>query len=48
MPNQRQSKDNIVVKGTAPELCFPQMKKFRKKHVPKTIPGYKVAVYKIE
>lgn len=31
---------------TAPEECFPQMKQFRTKQIPKTTPGYKVAVCK--
>ena len=34
----------MVVNGTAPEECLPQMKKFRKKQMPKTSPGYSVAV----
>jgi hypothetical protein len=44
MPNQRHSRDNMVPNGTAPLECFPQMKKFRKKHVPNTRAGYSVAV----
>lgn len=39
MPNQRHSRTTIVLKGTAPELCLPHMKKFKKKHVVKTMPG---------
>lgn len=39
-----QSNDSIVVKGTAPLECLSQIKKFKKKHVPKTMPGYSVAV----
>lgn len=31
---------------TAPEECFPQMKQFRTKQIPKTTPGYRVAVCK--
>jgi len=46
MPNQRHSRDSIVPKGTAPLECFPQMKKFKKKHVPNTRAGYSVAVCK--
>jgi hypothetical protein len=46
MPNQRQSSDSMVPKGTAPLECFPQMKKFKKKHVPNTRAGYSVAVCK--
>lgn len=29
---------------TAPDECFPHIKKFRKMHVPNTMPGYRVAV----
>ena len=36
---------NIVEKGTAPDERLPQMKKFKKKPTPKTMPGYNVAVY---
>ncbi len=46
IPNHIHTKANIVVKGTAPDECSPQMKKFRKKPTPNTIPGYKVAVCK--
>lgn len=33
-----------MLNGTAPLECLSQMKKFKKKHVPNTMPGYKVAV----
>jgi len=46
MPNHRHSRDSMVPKGTAPLECFPQMKKFKKKHVPNTRAGYSVAVCK--
>lgn len=36
---------SIVANGTAPDERFPHMKKFRKKPIPKTTPGYNVAVY---
>ena len=39
-----QSRANMVVKGTAPEECSPQMKKLRKNPMPNTMPGKKVAV----
>lgn len=29
---------------TAPDECFPQMKQFNTKQMPKTTPGYSVAV----
>lgn len=35
-----------MVVPTAPEECFPQMKQFRTKQIPKTTPGYRVAVCK--
>lgn len=44
MKNHRQSSDSIVLNGTAPLLCLPRMKKFRKKHVEKMMPGYNIAV----
>lgn len=31
---------------TAPDECFPQMKQFSMKQMPKTTPGYSVAVWK--
>lgn len=33
---------------TAPDECFPQMKQFNMKQMPKTTPGYSVAVWKRE
>lgn len=33
---------------TAPDECFPQMKQFNMKQMPKTTPGYSVAVWKQE
>lgn len=33
MPNHRQRRESIVEKGTAPDECRSQMKKFRKKPV---------------
>lgn len=36
----------MKVVPTAPEECFPQMKQFRTKQIPKTTPGYRVAVCK--
>ena len=45
MKNQRQSSDSMVVKGTAPLLCLPRMKKLRKKHVEKMTAGYNMAVW---
>ena len=39
MPNHSSSIAIIVVKGTAPELFFPQMKKFKMKERPKMTPG---------
>ena len=33
---------------TAPDECFPQMKQFNTKQMPKTTPGYSVAVWKRE
>lgn len=36
---------SMVVKGTAPDECSPQMKKLRKKPVPNTILGYNMAVW---
>lgn len=44
MPNHMQSRASMVVKGTAPEECSPQMKKLRKKPMPKTMLGYSMAV----
>ena len=35
----------MVVKGTAPEECTPQMKKLRKNPVPNTVAGKNVAVW---
>lgn len=46
MPNHMQRRANIVVKGTAPDECSPQMKKLRKKPVPNTILGYSMAVWR--
>ena len=43
IPNQRSKIQIIVVKGTAPEDFFPQIKKFKKKLNPKITPGYKSA-----
>ena len=43
IPNQSNKIQIIVVKGTAPEDFFPQMKKFKKKLNPKMTPGYKSA-----
>lgn len=45
MPNHKHNNANIVLNGTAPELCFPHIKKFKKKQVVNTIPGKSVAVY---
>lgn len=33
---------------TAPDECFPQMKQFNTKQMPKTTPGYRVAVWEQE
>lgn len=44
MPNHKHSSESIVLNGTAPLECLSQMKKFKTKHVPNTIPGYNVAV----
>lgn len=33
---------------TAPDECFPQMKQFNTKQMPKTTPGYSVAVWEQE
>ena len=46
MPNHIAATASIVVKGIAPLECFPQMNRFTKKPMPKTIPGYRVAVRK--
>lgn len=35
----------IVENGTAPDECFPQIKKFKIKPILNTIAGYNVAVY---
>ena len=35
----------MVVKGTAPEECSPQMKKLRKNPMPNTMLGYSMAVW---
>lgn len=39
MPNQSSNKESMVENGTAPLECLPQMKKFRKNPVPKTMAG---------
>ena len=44
MPNHMQSRASMVVKGTAPEECSPQMKKLRKKPIPNAMLGYNEAV----
>ena len=46
MPNHIAPTDSMVVKGMAPLECFPQMKKFMKNPIPKTMPGYRVEVRK--
>ena len=44
MPNHIAPMANIVVKGIAPEECFPQIKKLMKTPRVKMMPGYRVAV----
>ena len=46
MPNHMAPIDSMEVKGMAPELCLPQMKKLTKNPRPKMTPGYRVAVEK--
>ena len=48
IPNHIQTRMSMVVKGTAPEECTPQMKKLRKNPVPNTIAGKNVAVWKLK
>ena len=45
MPNHMQRRASMVVKGTAPEECSPQMKKLRKNPMPNTMLGYSMAVW---
>lgn len=44
IPNQRRTRANIVVNGTAPEDFCPQIREFRKKKIANTLPGKVKAV----
>ena len=44
MRNQMHRSEKKVPSGTAPDERLPQMKKLRRKKMPKTMPGYRNAV----